>query len=520
MRVTLTLCLISLIMSVGGCGGQTERGPTGGQPLDARFPIALDGKLGYINAAGKIVIKPQFEEASAFREGLAAASLDGLVVGFIDVKGCWVVDPRFEATHGFSGGLAPVLCGGKWGYIDKSGKTVIEPKFEEAAGFSEGLAWVQVEGKQGYIDKTGQYAVEPRFELACDTYSQGLAPVRIGKKYGYIDNAGNMVIQPRFDVAMPFTEGLAAAAREGKFGFIDKNGRFVIARQFDWASPFAEGLAPVRVAGFCGYIDKKGRSVIRPKFDAALSFSDGIAPVRGGRRWKFKWGLIDKSGSFVVEPQFDAVNSFRQGLALVEIGGKWGYINKSGNYVWKPAVLPKYEVGQIGEELSKNPLVSIVRVEERNGGGIADYGDKISADSLSIIEILRHLCPDDHYLKADTDLPSGVYDVTITRSQSQEPAPYELLKDEVERVFGLSISVQDMEVSVYELVCVSAKHPPTGLQLSADQEEESSVLIFGLFNVFYIYSINHCFSVFYSLCSASSAVGSSSTWNFCFTSFG
>jgi hypothetical protein len=35
------------------------------------YPVQVDGKCGYINRTGKIVIKPQFDEARGFFEGLA-----------------------------------------------------------------------------------------------------------------------------------------------------------------------------------------------------------------------------------------------------------------------------------------------------------------------------------------------------------------------------------------------------------------------------------------------------------------
>src|SRR4051812_24158111 len=65
------------------------------------FPIRQDGKLGFIDKTGKVVITPQFD--STVRE-------DGIC---------------------FSEGLAAVLVGDKWGYIDKTGKFVIPPKFKQ-----------------------------------------------------------------------------------------------------------------------------------------------------------------------------------------------------------------------------------------------------------------------------------------------------------------------------------------------------------------------------------------------------
>jgi hypothetical protein len=92
------------------------------------FRVQIGSKYGFIDKTGKIVIKPQFDDA---------------LLGFFE-------------------GLAEVQIGGKWGYIDKSGNIVIKPQFDGTSGFQEGLAKVFIGGKEaGYIDKTGRYVWEP-----------------------------------------------------------------------------------------------------------------------------------------------------------------------------------------------------------------------------------------------------------------------------------------------------------------------------------------------------------------------
>jgi hypothetical protein len=60
--------------------------------------------------------------------------------------GKMVIKPQFEKAESFSEGLAAVVKGGKWGFIDKTGKMLIKPKFklDDVAGFSEGLKPVNI----------------------------------------------------------------------------------------------------------------------------------------------------------------------------------------------------------------------------------------------------------------------------------------------------------------------------------------------------------------------------------------
>lgn len=78
----------------------------------ALFPIKQNGKWGYINRKGEIIIKPQF-----------------LFVTLRD----------YHFNHAWTGELEPVrFNNGLWGYIDKTGKTIIEPQFCRAHRFSGG----------------------------------------------------------------------------------------------------------------------------------------------------------------------------------------------------------------------------------------------------------------------------------------------------------------------------------------------------------------------------------------------
>src|SRR6185295_19165448 len=77
----------------------------------------------------KLSISQTFEVAKPFSEGLAAVRLDGRY-GFIDATGRIVIAPRFQAAGPFTGGYAEVRLDGAPGAIDRSGELVVPAKFE------------------------------------------------------------------------------------------------------------------------------------------------------------------------------------------------------------------------------------------------------------------------------------------------------------------------------------------------------------------------------------------------------
>jgi hypothetical protein len=120
---------------------------------------APSGKWGYQDDKGNYRIKPVFELALPFKEGLAAVSVSNKF-GFIDGFGRPVIRFQFDEARNFCDGLAAVMIinqnmAKKWGYIDKTGKFIIEAKYDEVSDFSDGYAEVTIEDKSFQINLSG-----------------------------------------------------------------------------------------------------------------------------------------------------------------------------------------------------------------------------------------------------------------------------------------------------------------------------------------------------------------------------
>jgi len=93
-----------------------------------------DGYL-YITTSGEEIGKTDvYEVKYAFSDGYARVIQDGRW-GFIDKTGKLVIPAQFDKAEDFSNGLAPVLKDGSWGYINKNGDLVIDYQFRRAFGF-------------------------------------------------------------------------------------------------------------------------------------------------------------------------------------------------------------------------------------------------------------------------------------------------------------------------------------------------------------------------------------------------
>lgn len=133
-------------------------------------PVNRTRNCGYIDTSGAMVLQPAMSSAETdcatvwgdFIEGLSRWKF-GKKYGYIDHAGKTVIKPQYDLTYHFSEGLAAVLVGGNWGYINTSGEMVISPMpLKSAEDFHHGLALVSTkDGKYGYINKSGKYVWMP-----------------------------------------------------------------------------------------------------------------------------------------------------------------------------------------------------------------------------------------------------------------------------------------------------------------------------------------------------------------------
>src|SRR5258705_10810529 len=90
-RATRSLLVSFVVLvSFGLVHSQSE------QTLPRLRPIQQDGKWGYIDSVGRVVIKPQFEWAEEFSEGLAAFQNKDGKHGYVDQTGKIVIEAKFD----------------------------------------------------------------------------------------------------------------------------------------------------------------------------------------------------------------------------------------------------------------------------------------------------------------------------------------------------------------------------------------------------------------------------------------
>ncbi len=225
MRVALLLLAVAVAASA--CG--RDEVPTPQVPPPVLFAVKQDGKYGYMDRTGQVVIQPKYTQAGPFREGYALVRARGKF-GYVNARGQEVIPPRFDDAWHFSGGRASVLVDGHWSVIDTTGH-VLPGAVPTPVAYAEsrttlGPVRFRVNGRYGFVNAQGDTLVRPMFEQAW-YFKDGLARVRQDGKWGFVDSTGHLAIPPRFERAWDFEYGLALVELDGKRGYVDPAGRYV-----------------------------------------------------------------------------------------------------------------------------------------------------------------------------------------------------------------------------------------------------------------------------------------------------
>jgi hypothetical protein len=183
----------------------------------------------YIDTKGNEKITGNFTEAEPFYNGMAAVQIDGKW-GFINKSGKLVVDAQYPLVYPYQNNIAVVKDANKfYTFIDKEGNQLFNEKFPYASTFRDGLALVSRDKAFGYINTKGETVIPNKYFYA-QPFQKGLALVINDKeklRFQVINTKGEVVYASKEKFALAAeNKGLYKIVSEyGSYFFIDKAGR-------------------------------------------------------------------------------------------------------------------------------------------------------------------------------------------------------------------------------------------------------------------------------------------------------
>jgi len=254
-----------------------------------------NGRFGFVDKNGNVVIDYKFNDANDFKNGKAKVRLGNRTngkYGYINRKGEFITKMYDDVTD-FENNVAIVRSGEKYAIIDTAG-VEISKWYDKIGEFSEGFAKVSLNGKYSFISLKGKQ-FDKWFDDA-GNFVGGRAKIKLNNLWGFVDKKGSIAVRADYDAVWNFANNIAKVQKDGKYAFIDLNGK-VITDWYDRIFMFSDERAVICKDNKWGYIDINGRIVIKPVYQRAFAFSNGEAMVvSNGKMMK-----IDKEGNFIDE---------------------------------------------------------------------------------------------------------------------------------------------------------------------------------------------------------------------------
>ena len=288
-------------------------------------------KWGFMNTSGEVLIKPRYDQVSAYSEGLAAVNFKGRW-GYINAEGRYVIEPSFKSAWSFSGGYARVISfDAQYGIADQAGEVYFPQDVGILYDNVSGLMRFERGFRQGFLHPDGSVAIEPIYDKAWN-FDGDYARVRIVGKEGIIDKQGRWILPADYDRVYPSADGIFVARSGSAYTFVDSTNTPVLEATYTYARPFRSGRAIIKKGNHCYLLSTTGDMYGAEGIQSLRFAGENCWVANDGRHY----GLVNSKMEPLTDFIYQQINNFSDGLAVYNRDDYCGYLNPIGTEVTPP----------------------------------------------------------------------------------------------------------------------------------------------------------------------------------------
>ncbi len=156
--------------------------------------LTINNLWGFVDNQGVVVVKPIFDFVDSFAKNVEVAKVQkNGKIGYINSKGVLIIPTQFESVTPFVNGFGYVQKSGKFGIINTKGQIISVPQYDEIKPFNENMAAIRIDEKWGFINTKGELVISPQFDAAESFYKGQASVVKYGETF-FVNTAGKMVM--------------------------------------------------------------------------------------------------------------------------------------------------------------------------------------------------------------------------------------------------------------------------------------------------------------------------------------
>lgn len=243
-----------------------------------------------------------FRVACDFHSGLASILKDGKY-GYIDRTGKVVIPLIYDAAEDFGpNGLAVVKLGEKYGIINTHGQVIVPIEYDSATSSWPNSEFIRAHTADTYyifnpdgiiVFAEAKYSASITINgdiVTCIGLDDGTGNYSLYQCY----NSTGLILPPSYRSITPFDDGKVIAINKNfERAVLRHDGSVVIPfGKYDDISPIRDGLAVVTKDELSGYVDGDGKIIIPLTYSYPGWFENGYARVTSDIQGDFRVGFI------------------------------------------------------------------------------------------------------------------------------------------------------------------------------------------------------------------------------------
>lgn len=343
-RIFIAAFLFSLVASSIAQNGFVKKATVNYEWMDGcfenRIAFKQDGKYGFCDSSGKVVIPAQFANFYQFSNGFAKVTKDKTNYYYIDKNGVELINNDKEYLTPITNSEYYQIKDGKAVFYDKTKKEKGELAVKLCGDYADGMiAVLSHENLWGFAN------LSPKIIIPCEyksfgNFKDGLAVVNKGdyseNKAGVINTKGEVVIPLEYHLIFRMKNYFLLEKNQQYTAYDIANGSMVKEplelKYYSYMNLFNRDFKIAKNA--------KGELALfnsQLKQECSISYGDcrfaddetGLVAVKKNNLW----GMIDKTGKELVECKYDDIGTCYNGLIKVEKNGIQGFVDRTGKLI-------------------------------------------------------------------------------------------------------------------------------------------------------------------------------------------